>query len=477
MILRVVVSNVVLSNKVVNLAVIQNGAASNNTEYANMPTKTNRMRPFFVFLFATTSLVFLQIGQSNGQGTAPSSSKNDGPTAKKRLTPEERATEKQKKLELENQIAANRRGSFGMLPENDDSVLGKKYQAAFNRFRDAAVDLNQVQMTFHLSKDFSQPSKNKINQEWQVAIHDSFLAKANWLDAAAEVFLSDPDKYATIGDTLVEMMLADVELDRTDGWIQAAKAIVRSKKFSGEDVLRGAGLIAFANSEFDFMEECLEFQKKEEAEPKYLSDIDATRQKWLRELEIRAREAEKNDNPMVEFITTKGRLVMELYEDSAPETVKSFIYLTENGFFNRKSFFRVEKHLIAQTGCEKGDGTGDAGYTIPSEADLPNRRDHFRGSMAIALGSDPKTGQVQPSTGSSQFYFSFLPTTHLDGKYTVFGRVVEGVETLSFFRVMNLGEEAQRKEDKRPDVIHTSKVLRKRDTEYKPKITAGKLRK
>ncbi len=95
----------------------------------------------------------------------------------------------------------------------------------------------------------------------------------------------------------------------------------------------------------------------------------------------------------------------------------------------------------------------------------------------MALGSDPKTGQVQPSTGSSQFYYSFLPTPHLDGKYTVFGRVVEGVETLSFFRVMNLGEEAQRKEEKQPDVILSSKVLRKRDTEYKPKITAGKLRK
>lgn len=442
-----------------------------------MPTKTNRLRPFFVFLSAAACLVFLQIGQSNGQGTVSPAPKIETPPAKKRQTPEERASEKQKKLEAQNQIAVNRRASFGMLPEGDDSELGKKYQAAFAGFRDAAVELNQVQMTFHLTKDLSQPFKNKINQEWQEATHASFLAKANWLDAAAEVYLSDPVKYAGIGDTLVEMMLSDVELDRTDGWIEAAKAIVRSKKHNGEDVLRGAGLIAFANCEFDFMAECLEFQKKQEAEPKYLSDIALTRQKWQRELEIRAGEAKKNDNPMVEFITTKGRLIMELYEDSAPETVKSFIYLTENGFFNRKSFFRVEKHLIAQTGCEKGDGTGDAGYTIPSEADLPLRRDHFRGTMAIALGSDPKTGQVQPSTGSSQFYYSFLPTPHLDGKYTVFGRVVEGMETLSFFRVMNLGEEAQRKEDKQPDVILTSKVLRKRDTEYKPKITAGRLRK
>ncbi len=442
-----------------------------------MLTKTNRIRSIFVFLSVAAVLVFLQIGQSHGQGTIPLPPKTENPTAKKRLTPEERAAEKQKKLDLENQIAINRRENFGMLPKGDESELGKVYQAAFVRFRDAAVDLNQVQMTFHLSRDFSRPFKNKINNEWQLAMHAGFLAKTNWLDAGAALYLSDTDKYAGIGDTLVEMMLSDVELDRMDGWVEAAKAVVRSKKHNSEDVLRAAGLIAFANSDFDFMEECLEYQKNQVASPKYMSEIASTREKWQRELEIRAKEQVKNDNPQVEFITTKGRLVMELYEDSAPETVKSFIYLTERGFFDRKTFFRVEKHLVAQTGCEKGDGTGDAGYTIPSEADLPNRRDHFRGSMAIALGSDAKTGQVQPSSGSSQFYYSFMPTPHLDGKYTVFGRVIEGIETLSFFRVMNLGEEAQRKEGKEPDVILSSKVLRKRDTEYTPRIVAGKLRK
>ena len=469
----------VLSEKVLNPAAFQSGAAAlSNTEYANMPTKTNRTRAFFVFLSASASLVFLQISQSNGQGISSIPSKGEVAAPNRRLSPEERATEKQKKLELENQVSMLRRERFGMLPEGDDSEMGKKYQAAFLRFRNAAVDLNQVQMAFHLSKSFSQPFKNKINDEWQAATHAGFLAKASWLDAAGALFLSDPDKYSAMGDTLVEMMLSDVELDRVDGWMEAAKAVVRSKKHNSEDVLRGAGLIAFANSEFDFMEECLEFQKKQEAVAQYLSEIATTRQKWQRELEIRAKEAEKNDNPQVEFITTKGRLVMELYEDSAPETVKSFIYLTESGFFNRKTFFRVEKHLVAQTGCEKGDGTGDAGYTIPSEAGLPNQRDHFRGTMAIALGSDPKTGQLAPSSGSSQFYYSFLPTPHLEGKYTVFGRVVEGTETLSFFRVMNLGDEAERKkEDKHPDVILSSKVLRKRDTEYRPRIIAGKLRK
>lgn len=443
-----------------------------------MPIQTNRIQTFFVILIAGSGLLGLQMEQTIGQNqNFPQKTVSNAPPTK-RLTPEERAAEKQKTLQLQNEIAMKRLKSFGMLPEDDDSEIGKKYQSALNQFRESAVDLNQVQLSFHLVEKFSPSFRDQISREWQEGIHKSFLAKSNWLKVAGETFSSDPDKYFTIGETLCEMLLSDVELDRTDGWLEAAKAIVNSMKFENEALLRAASLIAYASSDFDFTDECMARVQKfhpEEAQSQFIAEIHGVREKWKRELEIRQREAEKNDNPRVEFITSKGKIVMELYEDSAPETVKSFIYLVENGFFNRKSFFRVEKHVCAQTGCEKNDGTGDAGYVIPSEVDNPNRRDHFRGSMAMALGTDSKTGQILPETGSSQFYFSFLPMPQLDGKHTVFGRIVECQETMNFFRVMNLGEESQRKEGKEPDVIISSKVLRKRDTVYKPKILAGKL--
>ncbi len=448
------------------------------TEYANMPIQTNRIPAFFVIHILGSGLFGLQMEQTLGQSQNFSQKASSNAPSTKRLTPEERAAEKQRSVQLQNEIAMKRQKSFGMLPEGDDSEVGKKYQSAFDLFRESAVNLNQVQLSFHLSEKFTQSFREQISREWQEGIHKSFLTKLNWLKVAGETYSSDPDKYIAIGETLCEMMLSDVELDRTDGWLEAAKAIVNSMKFESEELLRAAGLIAFASSDFDFTEVCMTRAQKlhpEDSQSHFMGEIAGVREKWARELEIRKREAEKNDNPRVEFITSKGKIIMELYEDSAPETVKSFIYLVENGFYNRKSFFRVEKHICAQTGCEKGDGTGDAGYVIPSEADNPNRRDHFRGSMAMALGSDSKTGRVQPETGSSQFYFSFLPMPQLDGKYTVFGRVVEGQESISFFRVMNLGEEAQRKEGKEPDLIISGKVLRKRDTVYKPKILAGKL--
>jgi len=440
-----------------------------------MPIKTNRIPTFFLILLAT-SCTFCQVSQKLlGQENKSLQSKLGAAKTKSRLTPEERAAEEKKKLEQQNEVTMNRLKSFGMLPEGDESEAGKKYQAAFDAFRNAAVEMSQIQVELHLASKFTDSFRDKINNEWADAIHKSFVSKKNWITAAGETFASDPEKYSGIGATLCEMMISDFELDRTDGWLDAAKAIVLSRKFEREEVLRAASLIAYANADFDFTERCLAFQREAGSTTKFLNDISPERVNWQRELEIREAEAEKNDNPRVEFLTTKGKLVIELYEDSAPETVKSFIYLVERGFYKSKSFFRVEKHLCAQTGCEKGDGTGDAGYTIPGESALPGRRDHFRGTLAIALGSDEKSGKVLSDTGSSQFYISFLPAPNLDGKYTVFGRVIEGIETISFFRVMNLGEEAQRKEDKQPDYILDCKVIRKRNTEYKPKIVAGKL--
>jgi len=440
-----------------------------------MPIKTNRIPSFFLILLAT-SCTFSTVSQKLlGQENTSLKSKPEATKAKSRQTPEERAAEQKKKLEQQNEVAMNRLKSFGMLPEGDESEAGKKYQAAFEAFRSAAIDLNQVQIEFHLASQFNETFREKINNGWKDAIHKSFLAKTNWITVAGETFASDSEKYLGIGATLCEMMIADFELDRTDGWLDATKAIILSRKFEGEEVLRAACFIAYANADFDFAEQCLAFQKEAGSSTRLFSEVGIVREKWQRELEIRKTEAEKDDNPRVEFLTTKGKLVVELYEDTAPETVKSFIYLVERGFYKRKSFFRVEKHFCAQTGCEKGDGTGDAGYTIPGETDLSGQRDHFRGTLSMALGSDEKTGKVLSDTGSSQFFISFMPAPNLDGKYTVFGRVIEGIETMSFFRVMNLGEEAQRKEDKQPDYILDCKVIRKRNTDYKPKILAGKL--
>jgi cyclophilin family peptidyl-prolyl cis-trans isomerase len=85
-------------------------------------------------------------------------------------------------------------------------------------------------------------------------------------------------------------------------------------------------------------------------------------------------------------------------------------------------------------------------------------------------------GAADPDSGSSQFYIASLPLNHLDADYAVFGRVVEGMETLGFLRRLNLAKEEERKENKTPpDFIIRAKVLNKRDHDYVPTVVRGKL--
>lgn len=125
--------------------------------------------------------------------------------------------------------------------------------------------------------------------------------------------------------------------------------------------------------------------------------------------------------PLVAIETDRGRIVLELFKNDAPGTVANFVKLVKKGFYNNLTFHRVIPGFMIQGGCPFGDGTGDAGYTIKCEVDR-NPRKHLRGSLSMAhRGRD---------TGSCQFFICHSPQPHLDGKHTVFGHVVEGMDVV-----------------------------------------------
>jgi peptidylprolyl isomerase len=114
----------------------------------------------------------------------------------------------------------------------------------------------------------------------------------------------------------------------------------------------------------------------------------------------------------------KGRVVIELRPDLAPVTVARFKELTRQGFYNGLTFHRVIDGFMAQTGDPRGDGTGGSGKNL--KAEFSNA--HFvRGTLGMARASDP-------DSADSQFFICFEPAPFLDGKYTVFGQVVSGME-------------------------------------------------
>lgn len=115
-------------------------------------------------------------------------------------------------------------------------------------------------------------------------------------------------------------------------------------------------------------------------------------------------------------------VVIDLFEDDAPNTVANFEKLANEGFYDGLIFHRVIPGFMAQGGCPHGQGHGGPGYTIDCEIN-PNK--HERGSLAMA--------HAGRNTGGSQFYICFQPQPHLDGQHTVFGQVVSGMEHVDQF--------------------------------------------
>jgi len=109
---------------------------------------------------------------------------------------------------------------------------------------------------------------------------------------------------------------------------------------------------------------------------------------------------------------------LEFFPADAPKTVANFVTLAKKGFYNNLTFHRVVPDFVVQGGCPKGDGTGGPGHTVPAEF---NKQKHVRGTLAMARSQDP-------NSAGSQLYICYGPTPHLDGNYTVFGKVTSGIE-------------------------------------------------
>ena len=117
--------------------------------------------------------------------------------------------------------------------------------------------------------------------------------------------------------------------------------------------------------------------------------------------------------------TVRGPIRLELFGADAPITVGNFLSLARSGYYRNTRFHRVVPNFVAQDGDPRDDGNGGPGYAIRDEM---NRRRYERGAVGMALSG--------PDTGGSQYFITHSPQPHLDGHYTVFGRVVQGFDVL-----------------------------------------------
>ncbi len=124
-------------------------------------------------------------------------------------------------------------------------------------------------------------------------------------------------------------------------------------------------------------------------------------------------------SPHVFIETAKGAIEIELDVLDAPITAANFVTLVRKGYFDGLSFHRVVPNFVIQGGDPRGDGDGGPGYTIRDEL---NQEPYLRGTVGMAL--------AWRDTGGSQFFITHSPQPHLDARYTVFGRVVSGMEVV-----------------------------------------------
>lgn len=119
------------------------------------------------------------------------------------------------------------------------------------------------------------------------------------------------------------------------------------------------------------------------------------------------------------FKTEKGDFVIELYADKAPQTVNNFVFLAREGFYDGVTFHRVIKDFMAQGGDPTGTGTGGPGYKFADEFHRSLKHD---GPGVLSMAN------AGPNTNGSQFFITHVATPWLDGKHTVFGKVIQGMD-------------------------------------------------
>ena len=284
-------------------------------------------------------------------------------------------------------------------------------------------------------------------------------------DLAEKAWLEEPSRE---DGEFLNFIIQVLETRMTVGEYERANAIMEgliSLKIPEilPDLYDAAGEIAFMLNDFEqaarFVELAEQNKVLSERCAGFKKDLSYYRSSWAKESVFRQQDSEKKDLPRVTLDTTKGKIVLELYEDQTPNTVANFVYLVEKGFYDGMFFEQVIPGEGAVAGRSLENPDGGPGWTIRDEFDPTNSRNHYRGTISMLRG--------EPNSAGSMFFISFSPIKDLDGKYVVFGRVIEGMDVLTKLQIMDPVNPDPMAE---PDQIEKASAVTKRDHKYRPKV-------
>jgi len=345
---------------------------------------------------------------------------------------------------------------------------------------DLTVRLRQAHQQASQKNPGSATKQGPIDEAIPKLLAESEAMVGKIVTAGLEVYRADPKSYPVVNKTLVSIAGFYVTGDANgDGGDQYEKAlpILRAMLEAGAGkespvLWLWGGVCAYQTNDYDLAKTYFNAahdgglfdgsppgrgpgdprNRIWELAKKSIETLAANQRDWEKENHIRAAEAEADDLPRVKFQTTRGEVVIELFENEAPQAVANFLTLVKKGFYDGIVFHRVLPSFMAQGGDPTGTGSGGPGYSIRCECHKPGYRKHFRGSMSMA--------HAGRNTGGSQFFLTFVSTSYLDGRHTVFGRVVEGMDIASSIK------RRDPKDPGAPDKILQATVLRDRGHAY-----------
>ncbi len=332
-----------------------------------------------------------------------------------------------------------------------------EFQAKFTAWKSLLKNLRDIRAEYLVAPD---DALEGLQAKFQQGIEQGKQAARELREAAMAAYREAPDADREITRLLITSAADMIREDRyTDA--QSVLQVLVDGGSQEKELSDLVGIAAFGTNDFTTAKEYLQQAESQNSisakGQQYLGTVDQLIDAWSDEEKIRAAEAAADDLPRVRLQTTAGDIVLELFENEAPETVGNFVSLVEKGFYDQLIFHRVLEAFMAQAGCPEGTGRGGPGYEIYCECVNDNHRNHFAGSLSMAK-------QPAVNTGGSQFFVTFMPTPFLDGKHTVFGRVVEGIDVLpEIVRV-----DPENPTDVEPTKILKAEVIRKRDHEYRP---------
>ena len=304
-----------------------------------------------------------------------------------------------------------------------------------------------------------ETEKAELVKQYEVLVAQSRALIPELRSAALAAYEAAPNADEKVTTTLVGLLANDVRSDQYSDALKLGNLLLKHK--CEEPAVYGlVGSAAYCSDDFETAAVHLKKGKAVDAlsaqATGYLGDLDQATKSWAREQRLRQAEAAADDLPRVKLQTSKGDVVVELLENEAPQAVANFINLVDSEYYDGLTFHRVLSGFMAQGGCPDGTGTGGPGYKIYCECGQENHRHHFRGTLSMA--------HAGINTGGSQFFLTFRRTAHLDGRHTVFGRVIEGMDVLA--KLQRRDPNSQGQPD--PDTIVKAEVLRKRDHQYVP---------